>query len=138
VSEQSQDGPERTAGRYHRQVSRLICCPIEPILFPLSANDGSHGCGGVGQAPVLVDLLRQVTPLASDKPEEILRFFVQLGEINDLGLCDDIEIIRQVLSLVSGSMLKFFGSCLREGTDWAGFKSRLLEQYFLFLFGTHS
>jgi len=38
------------------------------IISP-SASDGSHGCGGVSKAPVLVELLRQVTSLTSDEPE---------------------------------------------------------------------
>jgi hypothetical protein len=37
-------------------------------------EDGSQGVRGASQAQVLVDLLRQVKPLCSECPEDILRF----------------------------------------------------------------
>jgi hypothetical protein len=39
-------------------------------------EDGSQGVSGASQAQVLVDLLRQVMPLCSERPEDILRFFL--------------------------------------------------------------
>ena len=98
---------------------------ISPI-----AREISQGGSMNSQAPVLVQLLRKVTPLSSEEPEEILRLFVWLGEINDLGMFDDRHFIKTILPLVSGSLLKFLGGCLREECSWAGCKSRLMEEYF--------
>jgi len=47
-----------------------------------------HGNEG-GQASGLVKLLQQVIPLSSEEPEEIMRLFVRLGEVYDLGLVND-------------------------------------------------
>jgi len=46
---------------------------------------------------VLVDLLRQVSPLSSEKPEGILRLFFRLEEIHNLGLVDDRIFVTRVL-----------------------------------------
>ena len=83
-----------------------------------------------GQASVLVELLRQVIPLSSEEPEEILLLFVRLGEVYDLGLADDRQFVTRVLPLVSGSLLKFLGDCLRAVCSWTDCKSRLLDEYF--------
>jgi len=37
---------------------------------------------------VLVELMRQVSPLTSNEPEAILRFIANLDEVHGLGLCD--------------------------------------------------
>ena len=71
-----------------------------------------------------------MAPLSSEEPQEILRLFVRLGEINALELVNDKEIITRILRLVNGSVLKFLGECIREGCDWANCKTRLLEEYF--------
>jgi len=47
-----------------------------------------------------------------------------------LGLTDDRQFITRVLPLVSGSLLKLLGSCLRGGCSWAQCKVQLLEEYF--------
>jgi hypothetical protein len=58
---------------------------------------GSH-CGGVDSpTPVLVELLRQVSPLCSEDPEAILCFFVQVEEIYELGLVDDRTFVTRIL-----------------------------------------
>jgi len=93
-------------------------------------GEGSQGGGGPSPVPVLVELLRHVAPLSSEEPQEILRLFVRLGEINDLELVDDKQFITRILPLVSGSVLKFLGECLHEGCDWASCKTRLLDEYF--------
>jgi hypothetical protein len=48
-------------------------------------SDSSHGSGGDSQTQVLVELLRQVSLLSSEEPEAILRLFVRLEEVHDLG-----------------------------------------------------
>ena len=82
------------------------------------------------QTPVLVELLRQVAPLSSEEPEEILWLFVRLGEIYVLRLVHYRQFITRILPLVFGSLLKFLGSCLRGEYSWAGCESQLLEGYF--------
>jgi hypothetical protein len=47
-----------------------------------------------------------------------------------LGLVDDRQFITRILPLVSGSLLKFLGGCLREDCSWADCKTRLLDEYF--------
>ena len=49
----------------------------------------SEKCSEGGQASDLAELLRHVIPLTSEEPEEILRLFVRLGEVYDLGLAAD-------------------------------------------------
>ena len=54
----------------------------------------------------------------------------RLGEVYDLGLAGDRYFFTHVLHLVSGSLLKFLGNCLRAGCSWTDCKSRLLDEYF--------
>jgi hypothetical protein len=68
---------------------------------------GSHGGGGDSPAPVLVELLRQVSPLCSEDPEAILWVFLRVEEIYELGLVDDTTFVTRILPLVSGSLLRF-------------------------------
>jgi hypothetical protein len=89
----------------------------------------SHGGSADGQTMVLVELLHQVSPLCTEEPEDILRLFVRLGEVYDLGLVDDRAFIIRIMPLVFGSLLKFLGECLREGVSWADCKSQLLNEY---------
>lgn len=96
---------------------------------PYPGEQSQRG-GEAAQVPVLVELLRQVAPLSSEEPEEILRLFVRVGEIYDLGLTDDRQFITRMLPLVSGSILKLLGSCLRGGCSWPQCKVQLLEEYF--------
>ena len=69
----------------------------------------AHDAGEDGQAVVLVELLRQISPLRSEEPVEIMRLFVRLEEIYDLGLVIDREFIMRIMPLVGGSMLRFLG-----------------------------
>jgi hypothetical protein len=66
------------------------------------------------QVAVLVELLRQRSPLDSEEPE-VMELFVQLDETYELGLVDDKNFLTQILPLVSGSLLNFVGRCLRDG-----------------------
>jgi hypothetical protein len=101
---------------------------VEPV--PLNAGCCSH-CGSVdSQAEVLVELVQNVSPLSSEKPEDILRFFVRLEEIHNLGLVDDQIFVTRVLPLASGRLLTFLGGCLFRGGRWAQCKAQLLDKYF--------
>jgi hypothetical protein len=93
-------------------------------------EDSSHSVGGDSQTRVLVDLLGQIKPLCSERPEDILRFFVRLGDIHALGLVDDRTFITRVLPLVPTGLLQLLGACLRSGDNWAECKARLLEEHF--------
>jgi len=68
--------------------------------------------------------------LLSERPEDILRSFVMLGEIHALGLVDDRVFMTRNMPLVPGGLLQFLGACLRDGKRWAKCKSRLLDEYF--------
>jgi hypothetical protein len=46
---------------------------------------GSQSDGIFSSAHVLGDMFRHIQPLASEEPEEILRFFVKISEIYELG-----------------------------------------------------
>ena len=89
----------------------------------------SHGSGGDGPIPVLVDLLRSIPHLASEEPEAIMRLLIRL-DVYSLGLVDDRVFITRILTLVSGSLLTFLGNCLRTGRTWTECKSQLLSEYF--------
>ena len=67
---------------------------------------------------MLTGLLRQVTPLLSEQPEDILRLFIRLGEMHALGLTDDRVFIMQLLPLTLGGLLQFVGACLCKGSSW--------------------
>ena len=79
---------------------------------------------------MLVELLRPIPPLSSEEPEVIMRLFIRLDAVHNLGLVDDRTFIVRILPLVSGSLLKFWGDSSRVGSDWAECKSRLLREYF--------
>jgi hypothetical protein len=79
---------------------------------------------------VVVELLRQVSPLVSDEPEAITALFVRLDETYELGLVEDRIFITRILPLVSSNLMVFVGNCPREGRDWAACKATLLEEYF--------
>jgi len=98
---------------------------------PIEVN-ATHGGGVNGQAVVLVELLRSIPQLCSGEPTEIMRLFVRLDEVNDLKLVMDSEFVIRIMPLVRGSLLRFFGICLRKRCSWAEIKSRLLDEYFPF------
>ena len=100
---------------------------MEPV--PHKFGDSSHGGGGDSQTQVLVELLRQVSPLSSEELEAILWLSVRLEEVHDLGLADDRVFVTRILPLVSGSLLTFLGDCLRKGGRWAECKARLSDEY---------
>jgi len=95
---------------------------------PIEVNV-AHDGGGNGQMAVLVGLLRSIPTLCSEEPIEIMRF-VRLDEVYDLKLVIDSEFVIRIMPLVRGSLLRFFGNCLRERCSWAESKSRLLDEYF--------
>ena len=94
--------------------------------IPPIVPSGSHGSGGEGAVPVLVELLRPVPPLSSEEPEAIMRLLIRLDAVHDLGMFDDRTFIVRILSLVSGSVLTFWGDSLRVGRDWAECMSHVL------------
>lgn len=78
---------------------------VNNVVEPIPQNVGCcfRGGGVDSQAQVLVELLRQVSPLSSEEPEGILRLSVRLEEIQNLGLVEDRIFVTRVLPLVSGS-----------------------------------
>jgi hypothetical protein len=95
-----------------------------------ASEEAPQGDSGFNRTQVLNELLKQIKPLSSEEPENILRFFVKVGEIHDLDLVDDRVFITRILPFVPGGLLQFLGACLRERASWAGCKSQLLDEYF--------
>jgi len=96
----------------------------------LETSEGLLNVGRGDHSSVLIDLLRQVPPLLSERPEDILFFFIRLGEIHSLGLVQDRVFITRILPLFPRGLLQFLTGCLRERSDWATCKSRILQEYF--------
>jgi len=65
-------------------------------------NETCQGGSEANPASVLVELLCQVVPQSSEEPEEILRLFVRLGEVYDLGLVEDTVYHQDFTSSVRG------------------------------------
>ena len=63
-------------------------------------EDSSQSVCGDNQTRVFGDLLEQIKPLCSERPEDILWFFVRRGDIHALGLVDNRTFITRVLPLV--------------------------------------
>ena len=76
---------------------------------PPPHDEGTQCTCGISQTPVLVDLLKQVEPLLSERPEDILLFFVRLGELHALGLVDDRVFMTRNMPRVPGGLLQFLG-----------------------------
>jgi hypothetical protein len=93
--------------------------------FSCCSHEGKHGLIGV-----LVELLRKLAPLSSEKPEQVLCFFVRLVGVYKLGLVADRVFIMRILPLTSGSVLEFLGRCLAETCSWVECRKRLLKRYF--------
>jgi hypothetical protein len=99
-----------------------------PVSRPVGEvfQDSSVG----NQVSVLVELLRQGSPLTSEEPEAIMELWVRLDETYELRLAEDKIFLTRILPLFSGSLLVFVGTCLREGLTWSQSKARLLASYF--------
>jgi len=90
----------------------------------------SHARGEDDANSVFVELMRQISPLNSEEPEAILRFVARLDDIHLLGLCNDRVFVTRILPLVPGTLLKFFGDCLRNGRNWKECKKQMLREFF--------
>jgi hypothetical protein len=121
----------------HKQEGRTVQASAKADLSegvmqnnPQNSNVNSHAGVGEGSSSVLVELVRRVPPLSTEDPEAILWVVSRLDEIFLLHLTDDREFIIRVLPLFSGSVLRFFGCCLRNGRSWQQSKEELLKEYF--------
>jgi len=87
-------------------------------------NPGSEECpqgdSGFNRTQVLSDLLKQIKPLSSEEPEDILGFFVKVGEIHDLGLVDDRVFITRILPFVPGDCCSFWARASAKGAVGLG------------------
>jgi len=102
--------------------------PGTPV--PQPGGDSLHGGSGGGPVNILVELLRQLSPLRSEEPEAIMNLFVRLEEIYELGLVEVRIFIMRILPLLSGSVLGFVRNSFREGNSWVECKAQMLERYF--------
>ena len=103
--------------------------------FNVSMHNGpgennNSGINGNNYSSVLMGLVKQIPPLLSEKPEEILKFFVRVEEMYKLGLTDDRAFIMLILPLLPAGVLQFFGICLQQGNTWAVCKAKLVDKYF--------
>jgi hypothetical protein len=96
----------------------------------LNTEDSGQCESRMDQTPVLLDLLKQVPPLLSENPEDILSFFIRLGEIHSLDLVEDRRFITRIFPLVPRGLLQFLAECMRDKNSWATCKARVLEEYF--------
>jgi hypothetical protein len=76
--------------------------------LPQGLRDNAEGS-------MLSDLLRDVPRLMSEEPKEILNFFVDIKAIYELKLVPDNVFLMRLLPKVQGSLLPFFGECIRQG-----------------------
>jgi hypothetical protein len=67
---------------------------------------------------VLSDLLKDVPCLTSEEPKAILKFFVDLKVIYELNLVPNKVFLMRLFPKVQGSLLTFFGECIRHGDLW--------------------
>jgi hypothetical protein len=94
------------------------------------AENNSQFMGGRSNTPVLLELVKQVPPLLTERPEDILRFFVRIDEIYRLGLTENRTFVTLILPLVPAGLLQFLGVCIRDGNTWAVCKAEVLDEYF--------
>jgi hypothetical protein len=100
---------------------------------PQNSNVSSDAGVCEGSNSVLLELVRQIPPLSTEEPEAILWVVSRLDEIFLLQLTDYRGFIIRVLPLFSGSVLRFFGGCLRNGRSWQQCKEDLLKEFFPYL-----
>jgi hypothetical protein len=105
---------------------------VDPLVF-LNGGCCSYGGSVDSQVAVFGELLRQISPLLSEKPEDILWFFVSMEEIYKVGLVIDCVFIMRILPLVSGRLLSFFGECLSATCSWAECKAQFWGEYFPYI-----
>jgi len=96
----------------------------------LNNRNSNGGEDRIDQTPVLLELLKQVSHLSSEEPEDILNFFVRLREIHNLYLVGDECFITRIFPLVPRGVFQLLAECLRDKADWASCKVRVLEGYF--------
>ena len=111
--------------------------PQDQASAPVEDLNGRNSTSNRGedrmyQTPVLLQLLKQVSRLCSEEPEDILNFFVRLGEIHSLDLVGDECFITRIFPLVPRGLLQLLAECLRDKADWAICKVRVLEGYFAY------
>jgi hypothetical protein len=109
-SSQMDSVPDQEAAQASVQTS-VMNNVVESV--PPTLGLGSHGSSEGCQTPVVMELLRQFSPLLS----AILTLFVRLDEIFDLGMVNDRIFNTRILPLVSGNLLRFMVDCLRKGNS---------------------
>jgi hypothetical protein len=101
-----------------------------PNVFVEDNSNDNQAVMGRNNTPVLLELIKQVPPLLSERPEEILKFFVRVDDIYRLTLTEDRTFVTRLLPLVPAGLLQFLGSCIRHGDTWALCKVKVLEEFF--------
>jgi hypothetical protein len=101
---------------------------ISPNVF-IEKDNNQAVIGGNGTS-VLLELVKQIPPLSSERPEEILKYFMRVDGIYKLTLTEDRTFVTYLLPLVPAGLLQFLGGCIRHGDTWALCKAKVLEEFF--------
>jgi hypothetical protein len=101
----------------------------EDSLPPPSDTNGQVGLGD-GCVPVLIELLRKISPLSASEPEGIMKLFIRLNDIHKLQLVTDKIFMTRVLPLLTGDMLGQLGRCLREQKTWEQCRDLVRDRFF--------
>jgi len=88
---------------------------VAAAMFNPGSDEGPQEDSGFNRTQVLSDLLKQIKPLTSEEPEDILRFCVKVGEIHDLGLVGDRAFITRILPFVPGDCCNFWARACTQG-----------------------
>jgi hypothetical protein len=93
-------------------------------------SESPHGLRNNAEGLVLSHFLKDVQHLTSEEPKAILKFFVDLKATCELNLVPDNVFLMRLLPKVQGSLLTFFGECIRHGDSWEQCKAHVLKEYF--------
>jgi hypothetical protein len=94
-------------------------------------SESPQGFRDNSEGSVSSDLLIDEPRLTSEKPKETLKFFlVDLEGIYKLKWVPDNVFLMRLLPKVRGSLITFFGECIRHAESWEQCKARVLREYF--------
>jgi hypothetical protein len=97
-----------------------------------SVGSGVSSEGLNSQMVVFCELIKQVSPLRSEEPKEVLWFFARVDSLHKLKLVDDRVFLTKLMPLVTYGILSFLGECVDRDGSWEECKAQLVEEYFPF------
>jgi hypothetical protein len=96
----------------------------EAVIEPLQESRDT------AEAKVLSDLLREVPPLKSEDPREIMSFCMRVKVIYNLHLVTNKIFWTKLLPRVQSSLVSLLGQALQQGESWEQCMGRVLGEYF--------